>query len=104
MNLLLDTHVALWALQSGDMLSPDARRAIQDAAGIWLSVVSPWEMTIKSALGKLALRVPVRELTDELQREFGAQILPVTLPHVLQVGALPPHHGDPFDRLLHPDR
>ena len=27
-------------------------------------------------------------------------LLPITLPHVLALGELPPHHGDPFDRLL----
>lgn len=100
MRVLLDTHVALWAVQSGDLLSPTARDAIQNADEIHLSVVSPWELVIKAALGKIALHRPVVELARELQREFGASILPVTLEHVLGVADLPPHHGDPFDRLL----
>lgn len=100
MNLLLDTHVALWALQSGDALSPRSREAIREAGTIWLSVVSPWELTIKAALGKIALHRPVQDFATELQREFGAEILTISLAHVLRVGALPAHHGDPFDRLL----
>jgi PIN domain nuclease of toxin-antitoxin system len=28
------------------------------------------------------------------------QVLPVLLPHVYGLSALPPHHKDPFDRLL----
>lgn len=100
MRILLDTHVALWALQSADLLSKQARAVIRDADEIWLSVVSPWELVIKSALGKIELHRPVQEFTRELEREFGAVTLPVRLAHVLEVGQLPPHHGDPFDRLM----
>lgn len=100
MRLLLDTHVALWAVSDPDALAEPARRAIADADALWLSVVSPWEVVIKSALGKIVLHRPIEELVRELQVEFGAAILPVGLPHVLEVGRLEPHHGDPFDRLL----
>lgn len=73
---------------------------ISEAEEIRLSVVSPWELVIKSALGKIVLHRPVKEFTRELEREFGAVSLAVSLAHVLEVGELPPHHGDPFDRLL----
>lgn len=99
MRVLLDTHVAIWAVQ-GEPMSDAARTAIVTAKEIVVSVVTPWEVVIKAALGKITLSGPVETLTRELQREFGARLLPVTLPHVLQVGALPMHHGDPFDRLL----
>ncbi len=52
MRLLLDTHAALWAVSDPDALSPAAREAIVGAAEIRLSVVSPWELVIKSALVK----------------------------------------------------
>ncbi len=100
MRLLLDTHAALWAVSEPDALSVTARSAIVGAEEIRLSVVSPWELVIKSALGKLVLHRTVEDLCRELEREFGAQSLPVTLAHVLEVGRLAPHHGDPFDRLL----
>ena len=100
MRLLLDTHVALWVVAEPAALSVAARESIQQAERIFLSVVSPWELTIKAALGKIELHRPVEEICSELIREFGAEVLPVGLPHVLEVGRLPPHHGDPFDRLL----
>lgn len=100
MRLLLDTHAALWAVSEPDALSALAREAIVGAEEIRFSVVSPWELVIKSALGKLVLHRTVEDICRELEREFAAQTLPVTLAHVLEVGRLAPHHGDPFDRLL----
>lgn len=100
MRLLLDTHAALWAVSEPEALSATAREAIVGAEEIRLSVVSPWELVIKSALGKLVLLRTVEDICRELEREFGAQSLAVTLAHVLEVGRLAPHHGDPFDRLL----
>ncbi len=100
MRLLLDTHVALWVVSEPDALSATARKAILDAEEIRLSVVSPWELVIKSALGKIVLNRTVEDICRELEREFAAQSLAVTLAHVLEVGRLAPHHGDPFDRLL----
>ncbi len=100
MTLLLDTHIALWAVSEPTRLPVAAREAIVAADEIRLSVVSPWEMVIKVALGKLVLHRSVEEICRELEREFAAKPLAVSLPHVLEVGRLPPHHGDPFDRLL----
>lgn len=100
MRLLLDTHVVLWVLSGANELAAPARTAILEAEEIWLSVVSPWELVIKAALGKVVLHQPVERICRELEREFGAKSLPVTLPHVLAVGGLAPRHGDPFDRLL----
>lgn len=102
MRLLLDTHAALWAVSEPDALSSTARDAISAADEIRLSVVSPCELAIKSALGKIVLHRTVEDICRELEREFGAQSLAVTLAHVLEVGRLAAHHGDPFDRLLIP--
>ncbi len=100
MRLLLDTHVVVWAVAEPGVLSAAARESILGAERICVSVVSPWELTIKAALGKIVLHRPVEEICGEFVREFGADVLPVALPHVLEVGRLDPHHGDPFDRLI----
>jgi PIN domain nuclease of toxin-antitoxin system len=100
MRLLLDTHAALWVVSEPDGLSLSAREAIVGAEEIRISVVSPWELVIKSALGKLVLHRTVEDIVKELEREFAARSLAVTLAHVLEVARLAPHHGDPFDRLL----
>jgi PIN domain nuclease of toxin-antitoxin system len=67
---------------------------------VLLSAVSSWEIAIKYAIGKLTLPelpeifVPKRIARDSLTS------LPVEHVHALRVAALPPHHTDPFDRLL----
>lgn len=73
----------------------------QDPANtLMLSVASVWEMQIKQQLGKLTLRLPLSELIEDQQKTNGVEILPISLAHVLALEALPPHHKDPFDRLL----
>lgn len=101
MRLLLDTHTFLWLAEAPDKLSPTVRGLILDPDTVLiLSVISLWEILIKSALGKLSLRLPLRRLLTEQQNTNGLHILPVTLDHVLALDGLPLHHKDPFDRLL----
>ena len=97
MRLLLDTHVLLWALESPSSLRAEARAAIEHPRNpVLVSTASTWEMGIKIPLGKL--RVP-KDLVAQL-REKRFTPLPVTVEHGLQVGELPLHHRDPFDRIL----
>lgn len=96
MRLLLDTHVLLWWL-AAEHLRPKAAAAIASAdSDVWVSAATVWEMSIKAGLGKLA--VP-DDLSDQLTHH-GFEVLPITLPHALAVRSLPPHHADPFDRML----
>lgn len=97
MRLLLDTHVFLWWLADARELGPKARRAIADPGNeVLLSAASIWEIGIKKALGKL--RAPER--LDRIAEESGFVGLPITLAHAEAAAALPPHHRDPFDRML----
>lgn len=101
MNLLLDTHVFIWAVSDDVQLSNKARDMIGDTAHTkWLSLVSVWEMQIKSQLGKLTLKKPIVELLESQRQKNNLQILPITLPHIITLDNLPMHHRDPFDRLL----
>lgn len=97
MNLLLDTHVLLWALADDPALGGDARQAISDGRNrVLVSAVSAWEVVIKKALGRL--RAP-DDLPEQLER---ARFVPleITVAHAIAVGDLPDHHADPFDRML----
>ena len=59
MNLLLDTHVALWAITDSPMLADKARALIlSPKTTVWVSVASVWEIAIKHSLGGGAM--PVR--------------------------------------------
>ncbi len=95
--LLVDTQALLWWLTDDPALSSIARAEIADPANEPLvSAASVWEIAIKRALGKLTAP---DDLLDSV-RDGGFSWLPIVPEHAWAVGALPPHHGDPFDRLL----
>ena len=97
MNLLLDTHILLWWLADDPGLSEKQRSAIADPANVvYVSAASAWEIAIKKALGKLIAPndLGAALIASELEQ------LPVTVAHAEAVGGLPPHHRDPFDRML----
>jgi PIN domain nuclease of toxin-antitoxin system len=95
--MLVDTHAVLWWLSDDAALSVAAREALADPANEPLvSAASAWEIAIKRALGKLTAP---DDLPDLISNE-GFVWLPITPQHAWQVRELPPHHRDPFDRLL----
>jgi PIN domain nuclease of toxin-antitoxin system len=96
MRLLLDTHLLLWALAQPSRLSPKARKQI-DKAEVHVSAASIWEISIKAALGKLKAD-PVEVLGAI--GPAGFRLLPITGEHAAKTIDLPPHHKDPFDRML----
>jgi PIN domain nuclease of toxin-antitoxin system len=97
MQLLLDTHVLLWALLDDERLTPAANDAICDGRNVvYASAVSVWEVAIKRSLGKL--RAPIDIVAAIDQARFTQ--LPITLHHADAVAALPDLHRDPFDRIL----
>lgn len=101
MNLLLDTHVVLWALGQSERLNSKALSALRDRANtVYVSAASAWEIAIKYALGKLSLPMQPDELLGLNLKRLGAHVLPVGLEDACAVARLPMHHGDPFDRLL----
>ena len=95
MRLLLDTHVLIW-WDEGGRISRPARAAIEEAEQVYVSAVSGWEIAIKTALGRLR---PLRTVAQAIE-DSGFEELPVRLRHAAGLAALPPHHRDPFDRML----
>jgi len=100
-RLLLDTHTFLWWDADAEPLSRTARTLLENPSHeLLLSVVSVWELYIKTQLGKLEPRAPIDEIVAEQIRSNHLVILPVYLEHVAALNTLPLHHRDPFDRLL----
>jgi PIN domain nuclease of toxin-antitoxin system len=96
-KLLLDTHAALWFLSGDDRLGENARRHLVDGTNrVLLSAAVVWEIAIKRSLGKLT--APDEYLS--LLLDAGVQPLAVSIDHAAAVEDLPPHHRDPFDRML----
>ncbi len=101
MRILLDTHVWLWLQVSPGRLDSEALRLVRDSRNsLLLSAASSWEIAVKYALGKLPLPVEPSEYVPERMRRSGVDGIAVDHAHALHVATLPPHHRDPFDRLL----
>lgn len=100
MNLLLDTHVALWAITDSPKLPQKARELIEaPRTTVWISVASVWEIAIKHSLGRGDMPVSSQDAVRYF-RESGYRFLPIEAEHALTVEELPAHHQDPFDRIL----
>ena len=101
MKYLLDTSVWLWSVGPTERLNKKARELLADGQHeLYLSVASTWEISIKAALGKLHMPEPLGRYLPKRLAEQGIQALPILQHHALGVHELPPHHNDPFDRLL----
>lgn len=101
MKLLLDTHTFIWWDREPDLIPSETLALMQQSdSQLFVSLASLWEIQIKTQIGKLALQTPLAEMIAQQQTENGVVLLPITLPHVLELDNLPPHHKDPFDRLL----
>jgi PIN domain nuclease of toxin-antitoxin system len=101
MKYLLDTSVWLWSLTASQKINPRGRRLLASGkAELYLSAASSWEISIKSALGKLPLPEPPAQYVPKRMAAQGIRPLPITHTHALAVSDLPVHHSDPFDRLL----
>jgi PIN domain nuclease of toxin-antitoxin system len=100
LNILLDTHIALWAIADSPRLSAAARELIMaPRSTIFVSTASIWEIGIKFALQRGDMPVSGQAALNYFRRA-GYRILPIEAEHAVAVEELPLHHQDPFDRLL----
>jgi len=94
-SLLLDTHALLWWL-AGELDADAVDRIADPSTFVAVSAASVWEVEIKRAIGKL--EAPPGIAAQAVAEGFEA--LPMTFAHAERAGTLPPHHRDPFDRML----
>ncbi|MCP9825159.1 type II toxin-antitoxin system VapC family toxin [Synechococcus sp. EJ6-Ellesmere] len=100
MDLLLDTHLVVWAMGSPQRLPPGLAEMLEDPRHTPVfSVASLWELVIKQGLGRPDFNVQPAVLRRALL-EGNWQELAIETRHALAVAQLPPLHRDPFDRLL----
>ncbi len=101
MKLLLDTHVALWAVSAVELLTQSGRDMIADGSNqIFVSAVNIWEIAVKRPLARRASPAMSSEQAIGAFAVAGYTMLDVTAVHAAAVETLPLIHGDPFDRLL----
>ncbi len=102
MRYLLDTHTIIWMRED----DPRFKRAVWEpilfdsANEIFVSVVTLWEIAIKTTLGKLEIDGSIEEFARTLKTDQGFRILPIESTHLGRLTKLEMHHVDPFDRLL----
>ena len=98
MDVLLDTHVAVWWADDPSVIHAEAAAAIADPANtVWLSSASAWELAIKVQAGKIS--IDVVKLVDQLTRN-GIRLLGIGIDDAIDAGSLDWAHRDPFDRMI----
>ncbi len=95
---LLDTHTAIWALDTPEALTASARTAVLAGPNV-LSVITYWEVMLKSMKDTLDVGDPRAWWIDALDQLVATPLL-LRPQHVAGVYTLPPIHKDPFDRML----
>ena len=100
MTYLLDTHTLVWFLRKPAALPPRVRSLVEaSATTLAVSLVTPWEMSIKVSAGRLDAADIVKDFESILTRGRIHLLMP-TLAQVVHSGGLPWFHRDPFDRLI----
>lgn len=101
MNLLLDSCALIWLASEPARLSQTATAAINNPAStLCVSHATLWEITLKHHAGKLVLPDAPRRWWAEQIEKWGLVELPMTADVLLRGSELPPHHKDPFDRVI----
>ncbi|HPO63328.1 MAG TPA: type II toxin-antitoxin system VapC family toxin [Candidatus Kapabacteria bacterium] len=100
MKYLLDTHSYIWYVEDDKQLSRNALNIIDNPDNeLYLSIVSIWEITIKSSLNKLNLKQSISNIYDELNK-LNIEILSLEKKNFEILYNLEFFHRDPFDRMI----
>jgi PIN domain nuclease of toxin-antitoxin system len=101
MKYLLDTMAWLWSVYADERLNDNSREIIANGREeIYLSAASSWELSIKMRTGKLNFPGPPAQVVPAFMAKQGLLSVPITHLHAVKVYDLPPHHSDPFDRMI----
>ena len=96
MSLLLDSNALVWWLAEM-RLTQELLQRIEYERPVYISLVTPWELWVKAAAGRLTLPP---SFEDGLTREDSLTILSPTIEDARVAANLPPIHPDPFDRMI----
>jgi PIN domain nuclease of toxin-antitoxin system len=100
-SYLLDTNVLLWLLAGSDRVSQPTRDLLADPLNeVFVSAASAWEIAIKASRGRLSVPPNIAVWLPDQLAANRLTPLPVTIAHAAGFEHLPPHHADPFDRIL----
>lgn len=99
--IVLDTHAWIWWAAGDPALSPRARRAIRAERRVGVSAISPWEVAMLVAHGRLRFDRDVEAWIEQALVLPAVELLPLT-PEIAvaasRLGADWPR--DPADRII----
>ena len=97
---LLDTHTLIWMLEDNTLIPLRIKNLITKFdSQLSISIISIWEIVIKTQIGKLVLKFEIQDIFEYCERNK-IQIRPVTINYLLTYQTLPLIHRDPFDRMI----
>jgi PIN domain nuclease of toxin-antitoxin system len=99
-SVILDTCALLWLASGSKKLSRAALKEINAAPAVYVSAISGFEISLKTASGKLELSHPVEAWFAQVMEHHGLTVLPLELDVCIAAAKLPPIHDDPFDRFI----
>ena len=99
-SMILDTCALLWLAGGDRKLSRSARKEINEAAAVYVSAISGFEIAMKVAKGKLKLPSPPQEWFEKVVEHHGLALLPLDLDACVAAAQLPSIHNDPCDRFI----
>lgn len=98
--MILDTCALLWLVGGNKKLSRAALKEINAAPAVYVSAISGFEISLKTAGGRLELSHPVEAWFAQVAEHHGLTILPLGLDVCIAAAKLPLIHDDPFDRFI----
>lgn len=99
-RILLDTHTLIWFLEDNTKMTAETKDLIEDLdTVVYVSIASFWEIAIKKGLSKLDIELTIDQLFDECFKQ-SFWVLDISKAEVTLIETLPPHHRDPFDRMI----
>lgn len=102
MNILIDTHIFMWAFgKTKKRLAPRLEEIVLDRSNrLYFSIAGIWAVQLKEQSSKLPLTVSVRQLVEFQAKLNAITILPIETKHIWELRELTFHHRDPFDRIM----
>jgi len=99
MDVLIDTQAFIWFFENSPHLPSSVKQYMERSSGLVVSMVSFWEITIKTSLRKLAIDNDISNVIDKALSK-GFKILPIEREHLIVLSSLELIHRDPFDRMI----
>lgn len=103
-RLVLDTHILVWFVNGDVRVGQQARAEINSIAklgGVHVSAITPWEISMLAAKGRLAFSKDIKDWIDHALSSIYACLEPLSIDVAVASARLPGViHGDPADRII----